>query len=87
MSEPTEDTKRRILTDPEICLQFDRHFYKLNSGASGNIPRLPNYSIYVCRRCGQISLRATQNNEHIQIDFSITQPDAVEAIYRNAKSE
>lgn len=87
MSELTEDMKERILTDPEICRQANRHLYKIVCGASGNIPRLPNYDVFVCRRCGQVSVRATQNNEHIQIDFSITQPDAVEAIYRNAKSE
>lgn len=83
--ELTDEMKQRILTDPKLC--WKRHYFVMLRGSSGNNPVFPVYTIYGCRRCGTISVRATKGSESIHIDFDITQPDVVEAINRNFNNQ
>lgn len=77
----SQKIKQQILTDPALC--ENKHYLVMLGGASGNNPQLTNYTIYGCRRCGVISVRAMKGDEEIHIDFDITQPDIIEAIVRN----
>ena len=81
----TDEMRERILTDTELCKK--RHYMVMLRGSQGNDPVFPNYTIYGCRRCGTISVRAMKGSESIHIDFDITHPDVVEAINRNFNNQ
>jgi hypothetical protein len=77
----TVDTKERPLISPCDCKHGRTEFIQSTRSSP---PPYREY-VYVCRDCGQFTVVATRNGEHIRVEFTLSTPEGIEAAGRYLK--
>lgn len=79
------------LSPLSICYRTG-HRYDSVGGGSGNNPRVTNYDVFICIRCGEIRVRASRENVTTEVKFHFwtkrhAEAAAIMADLENAEEE